>query len=65
MVEDMDKFSKALGLENRSALIKMAVESLLRYLRTHPPESLQLDFAKLLSDLDGRTHRYSPKSDKK
>jgi hypothetical protein len=58
MVDDMDRYSVVLGLENRSALIKLAVESLLRYLRTHPPDSLQIDFKKLVADLDGRTHRY-------
>lgn len=48
-------------LPNRSDLVKVAVKSLLRYIKTHGAENMRVEFAKIAHDLDGRTHRYEIK----
>ena len=58
MLEKMDGAAKELGLENRSALVKAAVQALLRYMKEEGPDGMRIDyrlvFQQLVGEMDGR-----------
>lgn len=59
MWDDMDRVSQELHLQNRTDLVKVAVQSVIRYVKTVGAENMRLDFqriaAELLRQIDGRT----------
>ncbi len=55
----LDRAAAKLGLDNRTDLIKLAINSLLRHIERSGRLQLPVDWRDLLDDMDGRTHRYA------
>ena len=59
----LDNVADKTGLGNRAAVIKLCLSSFLKYIEKEGISSIQPGWAEILSDLDGRTHRYDVKSE--
>ena len=61
MIERLDRAAQAMGLENRTALIKICLRLFMDALEKANYKLPGIDLDSLIKDQDGRTWRYSDK----
>ena len=59
MIERLENVAKKMGLDSRTAVIKMCVLSFLEDFEKNGVAGLPLDWRKIIHDLDGRSQRYN------
>lgn len=57
----LDRVAERTGLGNRASVIKLCLSSFLDYIEKEGITSMQPGWSDILSNLDGRTHRYEIK----
>lgn len=57
----LDRVAERTGLGNRASVIKLCLSSFLDYIEKEGITRMQPGWSDILSDLDGRTHRYDTK----
>lgn len=54
VIQKLDKISESTGLNNRSSLIRLCLQSFLDYFEKHGEAALPLNWREILADNDGR-----------